>query len=170
MKKLSIFICILLLALVASGLANAEIRKGSDTFTGGTYVFSDYSAPDGRSYVGFERVGTAKTHMYKLVVSYKAVPGFLLSNTFVDIKINDNPVQHIPITAYSKYPWKLSALGTVEQVGSDAKIDVSAAFVEEVKSAKRIAIKAYYETGVPMVHVLPDSIVTEWRKIATNEI
>lgn len=159
------FLCIILVFLLCS-IAKASISNDVDSFTGEKIYRSVYK---------FEETGTKSSLAFKKIfngnaVSYE-VSTFEDNFTYVhfskepaEIKIDDKPVQTLQIKKTYSFPSSMSKISLIGAVAI-----VPEGMEEDIKTANRVAIRFYLDSGVTSTMIVPDNILKEWQEVINTK-
>ncbi len=167
MKKI---ICLLsLFLLLNASLVNAEIRKGTDSFTNGISIRS-YNEPESslEPITSFKKILSNESASYEIMLRKSELielKGMLLADSPLELKIGNNPVLEI-----KDYKYKITKTHkdylTFYNTVINAKIDKDVA--DKIRYADRVALR-FECINYHDVYVLPDKVLNEWKQVIEVE-
>lgn len=159
-----IIISLMLIMLLGITVASAEITRGEDQFTGGRTINSVTSTPNPAELEGlvFRKFANTAPAEYELWANRVTAKSFLFSNTFIELRIDGIPTKEVAIKKNG-----LISLSDGKQY-SHITVPLSIEIIEQIKSAKRIALKFPTVNGA-YVYVLPESVLAEWKEVIATE-
>lgn len=156
MKKI---ICLLSLFLfLNASLANAEIRKGTDEFSGKIFFESkSYNIPTGA--ISLKKIG----NNYKIIFWKPSISGEKFTRENIPIKIDDNDVEFLTVeeNIFNQITKNIMDISIKSKVSQDV--------INKIKVANRVALKFYKDKGEPVIIVLPDEVLAEWKQVIEVE-
>lgn len=162
MRKIALILSFMMLLGIT--LASAEITRGEDTFTGGKTINSGTSAdPSELKSLYFSKTVQVNAVEYEIQATRVTFKSFIFSSTFIELKIDENPVHKMVVKETSMMP-----LVNKNDIYSSITVPVQNDIVQEIKDAKRIALRFQTVAG-PYVYVLPDSVLAEWKEVIDTE-
>lgn len=145
-------------------IGNAEIRKYDDNFTNGKEILSAYQEKSFGESIYFNKIMTDKKYTYS-IICYNGVhdPRNSYSKTSMEIKIDENPIEYLEIkdTNVEHYQKIIMMSCTTKEINGNV--------IDQISSAKRIAVKVYKQNNSPKVYILPESIINEWKQIINTK-
>ena len=167
MKKIALVLTLAM--LLGMAVANAEITRGKDGFTEYITIASDsYNEKAIITQVNLQKIITPETPQYELLLAgygHKDVRNFILSNSLIEMRVDDLPVYKLPVENYSLQP----VPGSYGRVVSKGQFALPGKSIVEIKNSKRIAFRVTMEDGTRYVYVLPDAVLAEWKQVIALE-
>jgi uncharacterized protein YeeX (DUF496 family) len=158
LKKVALIL--LLAMLLGIGVASAKILTNQDKFTGGTRYTSYNDNLKGVSSIGLHKIIDNQNVNYELNVSAYALPKENFSKEYAEIKVGQNLAIKAEVKAVRLLP-------TLNYMSTDIKISDEA--IQQILESERVALKLYVENGTPIVFVLPDNVLAEWKEVIATE-
>lgn len=155
---------LVLVTLMGMSVVNAEIRRGEDTFTGTKRINSVVSGnPTELQSLIFAKIPQSKNIDYEITAVRTTFKDFIFTDTFMEIKIDDNPILQLPVKEAKKM-----SLVKESDIFSNVVVSVPNDVVEKIKDAKRVACRFQIASG-SYVYVLPDAVLAEWKQVINTE-
>lgn len=152
--------------LLLGNIACAEISQGTDSFTGGkTYTSGYHFAKDESAYFG--KILDSNSPIYKVSFWAKAMLGERYSKTPLEIKIDDMPIQTIEIKELPSIPTDPFNKNAPVLIRVEASVPSN--IVDQIKIAKRVALKVYKDKFSPIIIILPENVLVEWKQVINTE-
>lgn len=159
-----IIIALMLIVLFGMTVASAEITRGKDTFTGAIIINSGvHEKTSELKALYFRKIPQLKNVDYQIEAVRINFKEFIFSDTFMEIKIDDSPIQELPVKEAKKM-----SLVRESDIYSSITILLPDDIIPQINTAKRIALKFQTAAG-PYVYVLPDSVLAEWKQVIATE-
>ena len=157
-------VLILALIMLLTPVASAEVARGIDSFTGGTRVGSYSNVKDAVDSISLVKIISPGLVEYEISAGKRSTKEFLLSKTFIDIKIDNYTSHSIEIK-------KVELIPTDSPFVHSSYVDapISNEIVDEIKTAKRVALRFQTANGHSLVLVLPDTVLAEWKEVINTE-
>jgi len=154
-----------LVMLMGMGVANAEITRGQDSFSGGVTINSvtNTSDPTELDQLVFRKCVNTSPSEYELWANRITSKEFLFTNTFIELRIDNNSTRKITITKNG-----IISLADGYKKYSHITVPLSIEFIEQIKSAQRVALRFQTMTG-SYVYILPDPVLAEWKEVINTE-
>ncbi len=155
----------MLAMLMGIGAVSAEITRGEDDFTGSPIInswtkgkeHSDFKSLYFRKYVNTSPLA------YEIDIYKYTFNDFIFTDTFMEIKIDDNPILQLPVKEAKKMP-----LANEYDIFSEIVVSIPNDVVEKIRDAKRVACRFQTASG-SYVYVLPDTVLAEWKQVIDTE-
>ncbi len=163
MKKVALILCLAM--LLGIGVVSAEINRNSDYFSGGVSISSHTTMTypvDRLSLI--KTTGSASTE-YSIFAKVTSSKEFSLVKTFIELKIDDAPTHSIDIREGSS----LQATDNRYMISSSIKVPLAPEYIDEIKNAKRVALRFQTLGGYTPIYVLPDNVLAEWKEVIATE-
>lgn len=163
LKKVAFILSLVM--LLGIGQAGAEITRGEDKFTGSSTINSWAKGTDSSQLKSlyFRKYVNTSPLAYEIEASKITFRDFIFLGTFLELKIDNNPVQQLPIKEA-----KQMSLVRESDIYSSIIVPVPKTTVEEIGKATRIALRFQTASG-SYVYVLPDAVLTEWKEVINTE-
>lgn len=163
MKKITLVLALIM--LLGMSVTSAEIGRGTDDFDGSQWVTSGTVLNSNGEWIGFQRKTIGAEKEYYISLASKAFSYIKFAKEDAEIKIDDHPVGKMKIKEVSSMPAPLDSKMSYIDVKSVVPMEI----VQQIKTAKRVAVKFYRENSVPEVYVLPDAVLAEWKEVINME-
>ncbi|EGO65615.1 hypothetical protein [Acetonema longum] len=162
-RTVLVFVLIMLVGVTST---HAKFIPGTDQFTGGKTYSSTYNPGDYEPSVSFTKIISGNIVSYEIRFFNRAVSGEKFTKDPIEIKIDDYPVQTIPITEASSMPIDLE---DKDITWNRSKAPTPQNIIDQIKVAKRVALKVYTDKYAPAVIVLSDEALAEWKQVISME-
>lgn len=161
MKRIVILCMILFITMLP--VVNAEVTKGSDYFTNGVSVSSRFQSSKEliTHQIYFNKIISGNNSDYKIMIKKSNSKAGLLKDSAIEIKIDDFPV--IELNQY-KYD-KIVASDNQYLFNVTITAKVPPEVINQIKDAKRIAIRSACIDGIPRIDVIPAEVLDEWKEV-----
>ncbi|HML33858.1 hypothetical protein [Sporomusa sphaeroides] len=161
MKRIALVL--VLIILTGTMVVSAEIRTGTDSFTGGSrYTSGNYL--DDEKWVGLRKIIDGDKMLYELLFSEKDLKHVKFTQDNGEIKIDNNPINSIIIKETSSMPTINSALSHIRLSAT-----ISLEQIEPIKNANRVAFRFCKTDGTTSIIILPDAVLAEWKDVINTE-
>jgi hypothetical protein len=159
LRKIALILSLIMVWGMA--VASAAITRGQDDFSGGATINSGTNGLDHSELKSlyFRKIIDITPIEYEIQATKIASKSFAFLNSFIEMKTDDNPVRKIVVKESSFMPLAKY---------SDIIVSVPNDIVQEIKSAKRIALRFQTAAG-SYVFVLPDTVLAEWQQVINTE-
>lgn len=159
-----IYFTILVCFFVLSSVANAEITRGYDSFNDAVTINSwgNEKIEDFRSLV-FGKIILPEKDQYYIIIQNEEYSNLLFAEKKMEIKLSGYNLIDLE-------PYSYKVITGSKNSHAIIKYRVQEEVVEKIKNTNRIAIRVVRNNGLPVVYVLPDDTLEEWKQvIATKE-
>lgn len=161
-----IFLLSIMFLFLCGSIADAEIIKGKDDFTGGKTCYSTYKFSSDES-ICFTKIYDKNLENYELEFWKKSLLGENYARIPIEIKVDDNPIQKIEVKEINSLP--TDPFSRTAPVVISNKADISQSIIGDIKDSRRVALKAYKDKYSPVIVVLPDTVLAEWKEVIETE-
>jgi hypothetical protein len=162
LKKIVLILALLM--LLGTMVTSAEITRGKDSFTGAVTINSGVhgNASELES-LYFRKIPQLKNVDYQVQATRTTFKDFIFTDTFMEIKIDDNPVQQLSVKEAKKM-----SLVRESDIYSSVTIVVPPDLIPKINEASRIALRFQTASG-SYVYVLPPTVLAEWKQVIATE-
>lgn len=141
-------------------VVQAEIKIYHDKFTNGKEFVSQYKESKYHDAIQFNKLidGLDIKYYFDFFNKvYDRQKGY--SKVAVEIKIDDNPVQYLDVKNIKMEDYDN------EFFVECTTVELPDEMIQQMLSAKRVAIKVYKENQAPGIIILPDDVLAEWKEV-----
>ncbi len=163
LKKVALILSLFM--LLGMAVASAEITRGEDDFSGSPIInsWTKGMEPSQLKSLYFRKYVNTSPLSYEIEASKITFKDFIFLGTFLELKIDNNPVQQLPIKEA-----KQMSLVRESDIYSRIIVPVPKNTIEEIEKANRIALRLQTASG-SYVYILPDTILAEWKEVINTE-
>ena len=162
LKKVALVLCFIM--LLGIGVASAKITRGADAFSGAVIINSGvHGKASELESLYFRKIPQSSSVDYQIHATRITFKDFIFANTFLEIKIDDNNAQQLPIKEA-----KNMSLVSERDIYSSITIVVPNDMISQINNAKRIALRFQTVSG-SYVYILPDNVLAEWKEVIGME-
>jgi len=160
-------IAVLALIILAFGMATAfaEVKTFPDNFTNGLIVRSECLNDKEFKVIHFFKYIDQPSVKYSIYFSKETMQEFAFEGSFVEIKVDNNPVQKINVEEVVNFPIPRRPSFVTSFTRTTIPNDV----ITEIKTAKRVALRFHFMNGITSDFILPDSLLSEWQQAINTE-
>lgn len=146
-------------------IVGAEVKKNHDGFTDGLKISSDVHPKWGADRVYFSKLITGELAEYQLLINERLGMDMSLKDQSVEIKIDNSPVQEL-----MQYKYKINKTNDNKYMfNSVLTMKIPIETITEIINARRVALRFERNNGLPIVYVLPDEVLAEWKQVIATE-
>lgn len=150
-------------------VASAAITRNVDSFTGYSAISSHiYDDKEVLTEVNLKKTLSPTVSEYEIRLAgkgHKEIRNFILGNSLVEVKVDDKPTYKLAPDNYSIKP----LAGSYGNIVSNVTFGLSVQSADEIKGAKRVALRVTMEDGSRYVYILPDPVLAEWQQVINTE-
>jgi hypothetical protein len=162
LKKIALILTLAI--LLGMAVANAEIRRGTDKFSGGNVIGSYSNISDTVDSIVLFKIVTPTSVEYAISARKSTVKEYAFSKTFLELKV-DNEISHkIEVQEVLSLPTDKPFINW-----NSVKAPVSLEIIDQIKNGKRVALRFQVIGGYSPVVVLPDEVLVEWQQVIATE-
>lgn len=145
-------------------IVDAKIGRGIDDFDGSVSIASSNSI-EADGWLSFRKKISDISIEYFISSSSKTLRYINFSKEDAEIKIDDLPIQKIPVKEVSSIPSPMNS----QMSFTNVTILVPTELVQQMASAQRLAVRIYKENSPPYVYILPETVLAEWQQVINTE-
>lgn len=165
LKKVALVL--LLIMFIGLTVVSAEIRRGKDEFTNGSIIGSYINVNtsgviDG---ISLTKTVTSNSSEYTIIAKNTTLKEFAFAKTFIEIRIDENLTHKIDVEKVSSTRVPSSSVDYRFSVVVPANEQI----INELKGAKRVALRFQCVDNFSPVYVLPDNVLAEWKEVIATE-
>ncbi|QJW47659.1 hypothetical protein HA075_18930 [bacterium BFN5] len=162
MKRIALIL--FLMVLLTRAVASAEIRHEEDKIANRTTVRSDNYVSESVDFISLMKTVTSNSAQFKIVAEKRTIKDFAFTKTFIEIQIDEHPVHVLEVGDISTTPTVSSVL-----FWFSVEVPVPQDIINELKTAKQVALRFQRVDAYSPVVVLPDNILAEWKEVINTE-
>lgn len=162
LKKVALILSLLMLLGIAGG--NAHITKGTDNFTENQQINSQNDVSGQIDSVLLTKTINPNSAEYELSVNKRTTREFALAKTTIEIKVDSNPPRKFDVQNLKKIPTEDPFIFSYY-----IKTSMNQEIVNEIKNAKRVALRFELANGWQPVIVLREYVLNEWKEVINTE-
>lgn len=153
-----------LVMLLGIGPISAEILSGTDDFSQERWYKSSNFIQSDKEWVGLYKVFESNAVRYGILYSEEAMKQIKFSQKQADFKIDESIIKQVDVTKVSFTPTLTTGINRIG-INVIAPLDL----IEQIKTAKNVSMRFYKENGAPVVLILPEPVLAEWKEVIATE-
>lgn len=162
MKRIALIL--FLMVMLTMAVASAEIRHEEDKTANRTTIRSDNYISESVDFISLIKTVSSNSTQFRIVAEKRTIKDFAFTKTFIEMQIDENPVHMLEVGEISTIPTVSSVL-----FWFSIEVPVPHDIINELKTAKQVALRFQRVDAYSPVVILPDNILAEWKEVINTK-